>query len=85
MSRLVEKIGEDRYRFNADYKRIWQKLMEYEDAEEKGLIVRPECHCKDCIYWADRCAGCTDRVKLCVLGGYMVGENGYCVYAEKKL
>lgn len=31
MSRLIERVGEDRYRFNANYKRIWQKLLEYEE------------------------------------------------------
>lgn len=39
-------------------------------------------HCKDCKNWADKVAGCTEHVKLCTIGGYMVGENGYCVYAE---
>ena len=40
-------------------------------------------HCKDCIHWADMCVGCTEHVKLCTVGSYMVGENGYCVYGEK--
>lgn len=29
MNRLIEKIG-DNYKFNADSKKIWQKLFEYE-------------------------------------------------------
>lgn len=40
-------------------------------------------HCKDCKHWADKVAGCTEHVKLCTIGGYMVGKNGYCVYGEK--
>lgn len=40
--------------------------------------------CKDCKYWADGVSGCTDHVKCCKIGYYMVGENGYCVYGERK-
>ena len=40
--------------------------------------------CKDCKQWSDGVAGCTDHVKCCKIGFYMVGENGYCVYGEKK-
>ena len=42
-------------------------------------------HCKDCKHWADKVAGCTEHVKLCTVGGYMVGENGYCVYGEQAI
>ena len=65
--------------------RLAEKLKEYEDAEEQGLLVKIPCHCKDCSHWVDGCAGCTEHVKLCEVGDYMVGENGYCLYAEKKL
>ena len=41
-------------------------------------------HCKECKHWADGVAGCTDQVKCCKIGFYMVGENGYCVYGERK-
>ena len=40
--------------------------------------------CKDCKHWADGVAGCTDHVKCCKIGYYMIGENGYCVYGERK-
>ena len=40
--------------------------------------------CKDCQFWTDGVAGCTDHVKLCKIGFYMVGENGYCVFGERK-
>ena len=85
---------------------ICEKLGEYEDAEEQGLLLRLPaplngvdsfslkeneiwqripCHCKDCSHWVDGCAGCTEHVKLCDVGHYMVGENGYCLYAEQKV
>ena len=40
--------------------------------------------CKDCKHWADGVTGCTDHVKCCKIGYYMVVENGYCVYGERK-
>ena len=40
--------------------------------------------CKECKFWSDGIAGCTDRVKLCKIGFYMVGENGYCVFGERR-
>lgn len=40
--------------------------------------------CKDCKHWADGVAGCTDHVKCCEIGFYMVGENGYCVYGKRR-
>ena len=43
-----------------------------------------ELRCRECKHWADGVAGCTDYVKCCKIGFYMVGENGYCVYGERK-
>lgn len=47
-----------------------------------GVVV--PVHCKDCKHWADGVAGCTEHIKCCKIGYYMVGENGYCVYGERK-
>ena len=55
---------------------ILQELKEYRDMN----IV----HCKDCKHWGTDIAGETENVKCCEYGKYMVGENGYCVYGEKK-
>ena len=41
-------------------------------------------YCKECKHWSDGVAGCTDHVKCCKIGFYMVGENGYCVYGERR-
>lgn len=54
--------------------------MAIEALELKSKI----CHCKECIHWANGVPGCTEHVKFCNIGKYMVGENGYCVYGEKK-
>ena len=41
-------------------------------------------HCKECKYWSDGVSGCTEHVKCCKIGYYMVSENGYCVYGERR-
>lgn len=46
--------------------------------------VVPVLRCKKCKYWSDGIKECTDRVKFCTIGYYMVGENGYCVFGERK-
>ena len=47
--------------------------------------VEIPCRCKECKYWKhyDH-LGCTDFVKVCTLAYYMIGENGYCLYGERK-
>ena len=41
--------------------------------------------CKDCKHWKHfKHLGCTDFVKVCGLANYMIGENGYCLYGERK-
>lgn len=41
--------------------------------------------CKDCKHWKHFShLGCTDFVKVCGLANYMIGENGYCLYGERK-
>ena len=48
---------------------------------DSGVAV--PVRCKDCKHWADGVRGCTDHVKCCKIGFYMVGENGYCSYGER--
>ena len=42
--------------------------------------------CKDCMHWGRSAMekSMSLSAKVCEYGGYMVGENGYCVYGEKK-
>jgi hypothetical protein len=46
--------------------------------------VTTPVRCKECRHWSDGVSGCTDHVKCCKIGFYMVGENGYCVYGERR-
>ena len=39
--------------------------------------------CKDCKHWQDIGKGCTDHVRCCEIGFYMIGENGYCYFGER--
>ena len=48
-----------------------------------SLNVVEVVRCKDCKHWVQS-SGATEHVKCCEFAGYMVGENGYCVYGEKK-
>ena len=60
-------------------------VVDWDDIEAAPTIDAVEVvRCKDCKHWSDGVAGCTDHVKCCKIGFYMVGENGYCVYGEKK-
>ena len=40
--------------------------------------------CKECKHWLKDIAGCTENVGRCEWANWMVGENGYCVYGERK-
>ena len=44
----------------------------------------PVVRCRECIHWVGDFPGATKHVKRCEWAGYMVGENGYCVYGERK-
>ena len=44
----------------------------------------PVVHCKDCKHWGTGVEGETNHVKCCEYGKYMVGENGYCCYADMR-
>lgn len=46
--------------------------------------ARPVVYCKDCEHWGTGVAGETEQVKCCEYGKYMVGENGYCCYADMR-
>ena len=59
-----------------DVLEIAEKLKEH-----KTLNI---VHCKDCKHWGTGVAGETENVKCCEYGKYMVGENGYCCYGEKR-
>ena len=44
----------------------------------------PVVRCKDCKHWGCGLPMEMDHAKCCGVGGYMVGENGYGCYGEKK-
>lgn len=53
--------------------------------EENAVDAVKVVRCKDCMHWKhfDH-LGCTDFAKVCMRGNYMIGENGYCHYGERK-
>ena len=44
----------------------------------------PVVRCKECKHWRKDFAGCTEFVGRCDYANYMIGENGYCLYGERK-
>lgn len=44
----------------------------------------PVVRCKECKHWRKDFAGCTEFVGCCDYANYMIGENGYCLYGERK-
>ena len=44
----------------------------------------PVVRCRECRFWRDGVEGCTDHEKCCAIGFYMIEENGYCVYGERR-
>lgn len=61
---------------------LWHRVVAKAPAAD---VVEVPCRCKDCKHWMDfpNC-GCTDAVKVCALAEYMIGQNGYCLYGERK-
>ena len=52
---------------------------------ENAPTVEPVIRCKNCEHWgAWEVPEATDRVKVCECAGYLVGENGYCCYADMR-
>lgn len=63
-----------------DYE-CFKKLADYEDAEEQGLLVKVECHCKDCKH-VDF-AGCKNKTCYCLEHECYMQEDDFCKYAER--
>lgn len=57
------------------------KLAEYEDLEEQGLLFKIPCYCKECGY-VDY-AGCAGTTCYCMRSGAFMQEDDFCNYAEK--
>ena len=58
--------------------------LEYLIYCQPSVEAKPVVHCKDCEHWGTGIAGETEHVKCCEYGKYMVGENGYCCYADMR-
>ena len=41
-------------------------------------------HCKDCKHWVDVDYPSPQTIKMCDYAKYMVSENGYCVYGDRR-
>lgn len=41
-------------------------------------------HCKDCHVWM-KFEELGEHAGVCLLAGWMIGENGFCLYGERKV
>jgi hypothetical protein len=76
-----------------------EKLIRASDARKAILNIDPKSaycidsiqivnavevvRCKNCIHWKDLEHKTTEHEKLCDIGFYMVGENGFCCFGNK--
>ena len=68
------------------FREEWDRHSKTPNAKALDMAIaalqEPEIvRCKDCKHWIDDYPY-SDKVKKCELAGYMVGENGYCVYGK---
>lgn len=65
----------------------------YEEKLQMALLVaitsmqklQGQIHCRDCAHWGmEGIPGQSDYFKVCEYGRYMVGNNGFCCYGERK-
>lgn len=67
---------------------MWDEVLGFKECvlmdDIMNLPVTELIRCKECEHWSDCVSGCTEHVKCCKIGYYMVGENGYCVYGERR-
>lgn len=90
MERLTDKITNIEngnvlsYRLKREFDSLKgiQKLGAYEDAEEQGLLLRIECHCKDCKYV--NFDGCLNTTCYCRKNGCFMQMDDFCKYATKE-
>ena len=81
---MREKLIEMVFKSLCDHAHKSCKLSENiaDDIIDNGVTI--PARCKNCVFWSDGIPGCTDHVKICTIGFYMIGENGYCSFGEEK-
>ena len=88
MDRLTKRNSDDsvgipqnRYYNYNDFQKVMSKLADYEDAEEKGLLFKVDCRCKDRAYV--NYDGCLNTTCYCRKNGCFMQENDFCIYAKR--
>lgn len=87
---LIKEVEESN-KCNPHKGNIEKQIHNHEHRHFLGMINKqptidavPVVRCNDCKHWGRGLPMETDHAKCCSVGGYMVGENGYCCYGEKK-
>ena len=89
---LIDAVKNERFVIYTDDTFCSERIVKtVYDGLSKALQTAPTVdavevvRCKDCIRWGTGYVGETERIKECQWAHYMVGENGYCVYGERKM
>lgn len=56
------------------------KTVDKQPTVDAVAVIR----CRDCAHWGTGLPGEIESVKCCEYAGYMICENGYCLYGERK-
>ena len=60
--------------------KAFDKLSDYEDAEEKGLLIKGTCFCKECIHHIR--TDCGSTTIYCNKNECYMYENNFCAFGE---
>ena len=70
------------FRFDKRYEAVMRDAIG-EVLTAPAIDAVPVVRCKDCKRWGAGYPSETDKIKCCQIAGYLIGENGYCLYAEE--
>lgn len=76
-------IGSNIIEIPISVRRVLDKLAEYEDAEEQGLLIKRPCKVGDTVYLHHR-AFANTIVRCVVIGFAWWGTDGFCVKVYSK-
>lgn len=84
---FCDALGSEECKECSEYHKLVMIEKQADYLLANGVVVLP-CRCGECKHWGKHddvdVAGETDKIKACEYAIWMVGENGYCVYGERK-
>jgi hypothetical protein len=81
MSRLIDADKFEEYIVKHHFGTLMDLRCEL--VRRQPTVIENFVQCKNCRHWVD-CPRSNEYVKQCKVAGYMIGENGYCLYGKEK-